>query len=147
MDRRTAEPALDILVVDSDPATRLFVSNTLRLAGYDVTATGSFYEAKSHLEAACPALLIADIRLGEFNGLHLALHRYLDHPGLPTIITHVTFDGMLEAEAKKLGAFYLVKPVRPHELVDEVARLVDVGPFRPAMMSSPRPALAHSSLS
>ena len=84
MDSSTAEPVFDILVVDSDPATRLFVSTTLGVAGYDVTATDSFYEARHHLEAACPALLIADIRLGEFNGLHLALHRSLDHPGLPT---------------------------------------------------------------
>jgi len=147
MDSRTAEPALDILVVDSDPATRLFLSKTLGLAGYDVTATNSFYEAKHHLETACPALLIADVRLGEFNGLHLALHRHIDHPGLPTIITHVTFDRVLRAEAERLGAIYLVKPVRPHELMDEVAKLVDVGQIRLAMIDQPRPGLAHSSFS
>jgi DNA-binding NtrC family response regulator len=123
MDGCLAEFAPDILVVDSEVATRLSTLSVLGLAGYHVTAAASFSEARDHIKAACPALLITDIRLGEFNGLHLAWLRYLDHPGLPTIVTHATLDRVVEAEAKKLEALYLVKPVQSRELLDAVAKL------------------------
>jgi DNA-binding NtrC family response regulator len=125
MHGRIAEFAHGVLVVDTDAATRLSTLSVLRSAGYRVTATASFAEARDHMKRTCPSLLITDIRLGEFNGLHLALHRYLDHPGLPTIITDARFDRVLEAESKELEALYLVKPVQSGKLLDAVAKLLD----------------------
>jgi two-component system C4-dicarboxylate transport response regulator DctD len=127
MDGRITEFAPDILVVDSDAATRLWTLSVLRFAGYRVTAIASFAEAKDHMRSACPSLLITDIRLGEFNGLHLAWHRYFDHPGLPTIITDSRFDRVLEAESKEVEALYLVKPIQSGQLLDAVAKLLDRG--------------------
>jgi DNA-binding NtrC family response regulator len=126
MDGKIAELAPDILVVDSEAPARWSTLRVLGSAGYRATATASFSEARYRMKGTCPALLITDIRLGEFNGLQLAWHRYLDHPGLPTIITHATFDRVLEAEAKRLEALFLVKPVDSRELLDAVAKLLDV---------------------
>ena len=80
-------PAL-ILLVDADRTILKKTEMLLSAQGHLVIAVSSFQEAKGLLNSVSPDLLIADVRLDAFNGLHLAARSRLDHPGLPVIITH-----------------------------------------------------------
>src|ERR1700731_1093642 len=61
-----------------------------------------------------PDLLIADLRLGEYNGLQLVAAVPL---GVPSIVITGHPDAVLAAEAQKLGAHYITKPVVPEALL------------------------------
>lgn len=110
-----------ILLVEDDAATRLGLSTLLERAGYDVVASESVQEGRSLLEEASPDLLITDVRLGAFNGLQLLA---MSPRPIPTIVTTGFPDPVLEAEARQLGAKFLLKPVEPADLLALVAELL-----------------------
>lgn len=80
----------------------------------------TFAAAKVHLDSP-PDLLITEVKLGEYNGLHLALRARA--AGIPAIVLG---DRVFEREAEQLGATYL-SPVRldTAELPSIVAHLLD----------------------
>jgi DNA-binding NtrC family response regulator len=108
-----------VLIVDDDGATRRGLVQLLAQAGYDATAVGTFDEARRIIGATPPDLLITDIRLEAYNGLQLILNS--PRP-IPTIVITGFADPVLEAEARRGGAAYLVKPVQPLELLEVVAK-------------------------
>ena len=68
------------VVVDGNAPDR---TNTVRCSkqpGIEVRSARSFDEAKTLLAAERPHLLITDLRLGQYNGLHLVLRSRSDHP-------------------------------------------------------------------
>ena len=79
------------------------LSGWLTDAGFDPTVVASFLAAKPHLERG-PSLLISEVRLGTYNGLHLAL-RAQAHD-IPAIVLGEP-DPVLERDARQLGAVYL----------------------------------------
>ena len=96
-----------ILIVDDHSVTRLGLAELLEQAGYDVVTAGTFPEARRILRETPPDLLIADVRLGSFNGLQLVI----SGPNrIPAIVITGYDDPVLEAEARRGGADYLVKP-------------------------------------
>jgi DNA-binding NtrC family response regulator len=107
-----------VLIVDDDGATRRGLVQLLAQAGYDATAVGTFDEARRIIGASPPDLLITDIRLEAYNGLQLILN---SPRRIPTIVITGFADPVLEAEARRGGAAYLVKPVQPLELLEVVA--------------------------
>ena len=66
-------PMATILIVDDHRVTRLGLAEMLADAGYSVVTTGNFQEARRILREEPPDLLIADVRLGSFNGLQLVI--------------------------------------------------------------------------
>jgi DNA-binding response OmpR family regulator len=110
-----------ILLVEDDDATRVGLSSLLERAGYDVVATESVQEGRSALEEASPDLLIADVRLGAFNGLQLIA---MSSRPIPTIVTTGFPDPVLETEARQFGAKFLLKPIEPANLLTLVAELL-----------------------
>lgn len=113
--------AARILVVEDDAATRLGLQGLLRDAGYDTILAATFKEGRHALERDAPDLLITDLRLDGFNGLQL-LH--VDPRTIPAIIVTGFPDHVLQAEARRLGAEYLVKPFPFSTMVDTVHRLL-----------------------
>jgi DNA-binding response OmpR family regulator len=96
-----------ILIVDDHRVTRLGLAELLEQAGYSVVTAGTFPEARRILRETPPDLLIADVRLGSFNGLQLVI----SGPNrIPAIVITGYADSVLEAEARRGGADYLVKP-------------------------------------
>jgi CheY-like chemotaxis protein len=126
-----------ILIVEDDRATRMGLQELLRQAGYDTIVASDFRSGRRALEQERPDLLIADLRLEGFNGLQL-LH-VNPHP-IPTIIMTGYPDDVLQAEARQLGAEYLVKPVSPPVLLGAVERLL-AGPGREERRRYPRKRL------
>src|SRR5207248_9118840 len=99
-------PAL-ILLVSSDPAARHRTDVLLSEAGHLVASAASLPQAKRLLDRVYPDLVVADVRLDAFNGLHIALRCRTDHPLLPLIITHNVADPILQAEALRRGAAFV----------------------------------------
>lgn len=114
--------AYSILVVDEQPLVVARLAQPLTDAGYHVTGATTFEAAKRSLTAHPPHLLIAALRLGLFNGLHLVLRGRLDHPEMAAIVTAGFKDPVLEAEATTYGAACVVSPKNPSELLALVSR-------------------------
>lgn len=117
-----------IVLVDDNAATREGMSELLTGAGYSTVAVGTFEQAKRLLDEATPSLLIVDIRLGAYNGLHLAVRERLTHPECAIIATTGYPDSVLEAEARSYGAEFIQKPIRAEELLVMVRRLLAQSP-------------------
>lgn len=114
-----------ILIVDDDQATRSGLKRFFERANYEVVAVSTFADGRTALAETAPDLLIADVRLGEFNGLQLIV---TNPRSIPTIIVTGYPDSVLEADARRLGADYLLKPVTPSDLLALVReRLGDLG--------------------
>ena len=100
---------------DVDSTARL-----LRGDGHTVVVANSFEKARALLASNQPDLLITDIQLGAYNGLQLVWQRHFEQPGRPSIVTSSYPDPVLEAEARRLGCPYLVRPFDDHELLTAV---------------------------
>lgn len=106
-----------ILVVDDSPAITRMLGELLGGAGYDVMTAGTFEQGKHLADTGHPDLLVVDIRLGDYNGLQLALRERLGHPDRPVIVMSGYVDPVLEAEARRQGATFVEKPIQPTQLV------------------------------
>jgi CheY-like chemotaxis protein len=126
-----------ILIVEDDRATRMGLQELLQQAGYEAIVASDFRAGRRALEDERPDLLIADLRLEGFNGLQL-LH-VNPHP-IPTIIVTGYPDDVLQAEAVRMGAEYLEKPVPPPVLLGAIERLL-AGPGRQERRRWPRKRL------
>lgn len=108
-----------LLVAPVGGTTRLFVSS-LRTAGYAPKVVGDFAAAKEALGTR-PALLITELKLGAYNGLHLAIRAGVQ--GTPTIVVGDP-DPVLEAEAKRQRATYLSQPIDHERLLTVMGELL-----------------------
>jgi len=107
-----------VLIVDDDKVTREGLAEFLEEAGYEAIAVGTFEDATRVLRTSPPDLLIADVRLGPFNGLQLVIS---SPQPIPAIIITGFADPVLESDARRRGADYVLKPVSPSRLLDLVA--------------------------
>jgi len=110
----TRTSASRVLIVEDNDATLTGLSELLRRAGYDTYATKSFEEGARVMREDAPDVLLADIRLGPFNGLQLLV---TSPKRVPTIIMTGYPDPVLEADAVHLGAQFILKPVAPAALL------------------------------
>jgi CheY-like chemotaxis protein len=124
-----------ILVVEDDLATRVGLQELLASAGYVAVVAADFREGRRLLEHERPDLLIVDLRLQGFNGLQL-LH--INPRPIPTIVVTGFPDDVLQGDARRLGAEYLVKPYEPAKLLALVSRLLDCEPKAPDRRRVPR---------
>ena len=115
--------AFRLLVVNADDARLRAAEETLSSAGFLVTCASSFDQAKQGLLLAPPDLLVTDVRLGAYNGLHLVVRAHSDHPAMPAIVMDVHHDQVLESETKNNGALYIGQPLGPGPLVALVRQL------------------------
>ena len=111
-----------VLLVDTDRRVLQDVADALRSDGYDVLPAASFQEGKQLWMHHHPDVLVVDVRLGEFNGLQLLMRARADRPDLHAIITCPFADNVLEAEARRFGGDFLVKPIEPTTIVAAIGR-------------------------
>lgn len=116
---------LKILIVDDDPSLLEALERSFIEAGEDVTAHGSFEEARRALHATHFDALITDVRLGAFNGLQLAVISRDTHPEIRLIVFSGFDDPVLRTEAEHVGATYLVKPVTGAKLLEVLRQSKD----------------------
>ena len=95
-----------LLIVDPD---RAFVDRLATIgtdAGFGVTAHLDFVAARTAIDRGEPSMLVANVRLGMFNGIHLAYIARHTHPGLCSLIYGAVNDALLAREAQVACAFY-----------------------------------------
>jgi CheY-like chemotaxis protein len=119
-----------ILIVDDDEPTRAGLAALLAEAGYDTVTAGTVPAAIKLLSEAHPDLLLVDIRLDQYNGLHLVAMRQAP---IPAIVLTGFADPAIEADARRLGAEFLLKPVSPGVLTTLVSRLLAEGRMGPSV--------------
>lgn len=103
-----------ILVVDDDDSTRRGLCALVTEAGYRAISASSLHEATEALTREAPDLIITDVRLQGYNGLQLLA---MGARPIPAIVVTGFPDRMLEADAHKMGADYLEKPLSPASLL------------------------------
>jgi len=122
-----------VLIVEDDPATRNGLTELVANAGYETRALATFEEGLRALRTDTPDLLIADVRLGAYNGLQLLVS---SPRRIPAIMITGFADPVLEADARQHGAEYVLKPIAPAALLDLIRRrLADV---RESRFEAPR---------
>src|SRR5215471_13461349 len=99
-----------ILIVDDDGSARDQLAQLLSGNGYEVLTASDVPTALHVLAANSPDLLITDIRLDAYNGLHIIVMAPTPIPAI--VLTNIS-DPVIEADARRFGAEYLVKPVSP----------------------------------
>jgi DNA-binding NtrC family response regulator len=94
--------SLSVLVVAPTPHLAANLMEWLTEAGCAVMLVTSFAAGKARLDQH-PSMLISEVRLGDFNGLHLALRaKAID---IPSIVLG-SADAVLQREAQRLGVIY-----------------------------------------
>ena len=110
-----------VVIVAQNPALATALLSWLGNAGYELAIVTTFTAAKALLETK-PALVISELKLGEYNGLHLALKART--VGIPTIIVG-PHDTVLQKDANELGATYLTSVLRRSQVLELVAERID----------------------
>ena len=104
--------AVQIIVVDDEPAIQRLIELDLRKEGFPVVKCGSGAELFEALSKCDPAAVLLDVRLPDEDG-HTILKRIREQrPSLPVIM--MTAHGSVDSavDAMKLGAFdFLLKPI------------------------------------
>ena len=118
--------SVDILVVSADPHVLSDRVTSLRRAGFSARASSSFPDARRVLEEGpAPEILVTDVRLGPYNGLHLVAVARVEFPRAFAIVIGGA-DHVLEVEATGLGARYLAEPVSSQALQSTIAEVMAV---------------------
>lgn len=123
-----------ILLVEDDLDVRMMMEHVLVGAGYAVTTTESVANALALLDNQPFHLVLVDVKLVDGSGLDVA--QRAQELGVKTLV--VTAYG-LQLPRDSLERFdYLLKPIRPQELIDAIRRVLkgqdgeaDVIPLRP----------------
>jgi DNA-binding NtrC family response regulator len=111
-----------ILIVSNDCARLANMLDVLNTAGHRAAGATTFEEATRLLARRPPDVVIADERLGAFNGLHLIVRARAERPGVGAIVTTPAKDRGLEADARRLNIACIVKPQNPAEWLAAISR-------------------------
>ena len=117
-----------ILLVEDDAETRLAYRALLEHAGWNVHEAGDGEQALRMINGALPCAVIMDISIPGVDGWEMTRRLKLDERTREVPVLLVTGHALDEdrQRARDLGCSgYLVKPVPPSQLVEELERLVE----------------------
>lgn len=105
-----------ILILEDDPFVACVYAKALRADGNEVTVCTRFEEARQQLKTVHPDAIITDVRVGEYNGLQLALlFRTYSPQGRVVVITGYD-DRAIRKEVEHLAGEFLLKPINISQL-------------------------------
>ena len=116
-----------ILVVDDSPTERFYLSDLLARKGYKVITAANGDEAVAKIKAERPNLVLMDVVMPGQSGYQItrALARDPDTQAIPVVICTRKSNETDRIWGLRQGARdYLVKPIRPDELLSKIAGLV-----------------------
>jgi DNA-binding NtrC family response regulator len=118
--------AARIFVVSGDDSHRSRLINVLSGAGYRTSGAATFAEAKQVLGQSTADLVIAEERLGAFNGLHVIVLGRAYRPDLKAIVMTAQKDAALVTDARRLNVDCVVDSADAEEWLESVSRMLDV---------------------
>jgi two-component system response regulator RegA len=104
-------PPYQVVIVDDDDLALGALRRLVAYWGFDVVPFSRFEDARAFISSRSPDALIVDVRLGEYNGLQLVHLAKQAAPHIAVIAMSGFDDAVLRAEAERVGATYLVKPL------------------------------------
>jgi DNA-binding response OmpR family regulator len=119
-----------VLLVTPHADSRVRLERLLRKAGFETEHVSTFEAARPRLTVTTPDVLISDVQLGEYNGLHLAIVGRDRRPALVAIVIGPP-DAVLAKEATEHGATYLSVPTTDEALLAKLSTLLqEIGRHR-----------------
>ena len=115
-----------VLIVMSHHEMAKAMRAWMERCGYEADTCAGFTAASSQLRRT-PDLVIAEVRLGAFNGLHVAMRALFE--GIPAIVMGAD-DPVLRKEARTMGISYVTPDVHEHAMSALVENLVTMRPAR-----------------
>ena len=115
---------------------RMFVDR-LRDAGYRAMGVGTFEAARHLLQTQPCDVLITDLRLAAYNGLHLVLLSQAVNPAALAVVLAEASDASSGGEAQRLGARYVSKASAPESLVELVGTMLEAAQTSSTSPSQP----------
>ncbi len=122
-----------VLIVDDEPTICWALERILRREGYETDVAPNGGSALAKAASAVPDVVIMDVRLPDGDGIEFLeqMRRQL-HRDLPAVVVTAFGDMDTAVRAVHRGALeYLCKPFEPDQLVEAVARAVQVTETRP----------------
>jgi DNA-binding NtrC family response regulator len=113
-----------VLIVTPDLDALDDALHTLTDAGFDAIGAATFEEASRKMSKTMPDLLIADQRLGAFNGLHLIARGHARSPEMRAIVTTRDRNAGLESDARRMNALCLITPADAAEWLGPVCSIL-----------------------
>ena len=123
--------ALQILVVDDEPAIRQILAASMARAGHSVEVASNGREALMRLAKGDIEVALCDINMPDLTGIEVV--REARATGVDTTFIMMTAYSSVDTaiEAMKAGAFdYMIKPLRSEELVQRLMQIADLRGLR-----------------
>ena len=111
-----------VLVLEDDENALAGIVELLTESGYDVTPVSSYEDAKKLLALSSYDLLVTDVRLRSYNGIHLVAKLRKESPETAVVIMTGYDEPLIELEASRYNAIFVKKPLKPQALQDAVRR-------------------------
>jgi hypothetical protein len=128
-----------VLVVNADPLQLTEQVLAIAEGPFCVVGVDSYEVGRALLGRMAPDILVASVRLGRHNGLQLSLLASLER-GMKATIVVGDADPVLQSEATRMGAKYLVTPYSRGDLQGVIGRLA-AGAWSPRAW--PRTPVTH----
>lgn len=104
----TSAPVVSVLLVAPERSDHVLLLEALRGLNIVVAEAGDFHQATATLASTPPDVLITELRLGAYNGLHLVLRAKATAPRTKAIVLARSADPVLQREAARFEAEFLV---------------------------------------
>jgi DNA-binding response OmpR family regulator len=103
----------------------------LKDSGHEVAFAPGFEPAIRKLDQIAPDLLVTDVRLGGFNGLHLVIRSQSTRPKMRSILLDRVHDPVVAQDAERHGAIYMGGPLNVAAISAQISKLLnEAGPQR-----------------
>lgn len=109
--------SMHALVVDDNRQILSIARWWLGAAGFDVTTSSDFLEGLLQVQTFHPDAIVVDVRLGEFNGLQLAIAARQRWQDVRIVVISAWDDPVLKRDAARCGAAYIQKPFTASQLL------------------------------
>ena len=119
--------ALQLLIIDDEPAIRQILCNAAKNAGHSVSVAANGEEALERLGKGDIDVAVCDIRMPDMTGIEVV--EKARSQGLDTIFLMMTAYASVSTaiEAMRAGAYdYTIKPLRNDDFLNRIARLADI---------------------
>lgn len=114
-----------VLVVDDDPLILQAFDFLFADARHSILKAGTGREAIAAFEQHQPDVVVADVRLPDFDGLELVRRLQATGKKSPIILMTGFGTAQIAIEAMRLGAYeYVLKPIDPDQLIPVIDRAV-----------------------